>query len=794
MLLKLSWKYIKNNKKRTKAIIISIIISTLLLTVIGVLGYNLKKRNVERIMDVTGDMHVTFTNQKGSFLNKIKNNNQIKKVGKSYLFGNVDFSERLSMLYYDKNSLDMLDMKLTKGDYPKRKNEIIMSKHIFDKMNLSHIGEKVNLKFRKYKVNAKNVLSALEEKEFVVSGILNESILTNRSILITDQYIESEYGVEDLKYDFLVKFNNDINIENKSYDIAEKVGIEQENIKINHFLLEAKGYDLKSLIPYIVIIGIILLATILIIYSIFYMSINDRIRQLALVACIGVTNKQMKKLILYEGLFLSVIGIPIGVILGSLIGYSINFIDILNNIDISIPVKMIMLVTLISFISVMLPIFKVIKIVTRKSAIELVNYVGRKSHKTKRRSRLSSFFSKNTKLAYLNLLRNKKRTFITICSLSISVILFITFLRYSEHMKIDHLVYTKMGLDSDITISKKIGSQAKLDKIAEKLDGIEEIKDYYTIGHRPYSMKLDDKKMRKELIEKIRKYSEEDRILGDMYLLDGERIKSLNDYLVKGNINADEMENSPVVILKEDKEDLNYKIGDEVTVEIINSKGEEIKQDVVIGGIVRAIPGKLSAGAVGPKLVMHEEMYRNIEDEKIISKICIKSKQDSYKKLEKNIEELVANKDIEVTTIGEVREELEEYNSFIKIIVVGLVLLISIISIINFKNTLTASILARKKEIGVIQAIGITRKQLKQMVYTEGLSYAVISIIISNILGIFLSTHIIQLITETKVTYKFMPSIILLDIIFIGIVFINTSSILNKLERYSVIEKIQSVD
>ena len=54
-----------------------------------------------------------------------------------------------------------------------------------------------------------------------------------------------------------------------------------------------------------------------------------------------------------------------------------------------------------------------------------------------------------------------------------------------------------------------------------------------------------------------------------------------------------------------------------------------------------------------------------------------------------------------------------------------LCLIIGFVGILNFFNTIMAGIIARKNEIAVLQAIGMTGKQVKGMLMTEGMIYTV---------------------------------------------------------------------
>ena len=65
-----------------------------------------------------------------------------------------------------------------------------------------------------------------------------------------------------------------------------------------------------------------------------------------------------------------------------------------------------------------------------------------------------------------------------------------------------------------------------------------------------------------------------------------------------------------------------------------------------------------------------------------------------------------------------------------------LCLVIGFVGVLNFFNTVMAGIISRKNELAVMQAIGMTGKQVKEMLMTEGLIYTVGSGIIALVLSL----------------------------------------------------------
>ena len=65
-----------------------------------------------------------------------------------------------------------------------------------------------------------------------------------------------------------------------------------------------------------IVIAIIMIGSIFLIYNSFNISLNERTQQFGILASVGATAKQLRNSVLFEGLCIGAIGIPIGVIIG----------------------------------------------------------------------------------------------------------------------------------------------------------------------------------------------------------------------------------------------------------------------------------------------------------------------------------------------------------------------------------------------------------------------------------------------------------------------------------------------
>ena len=71
--------------------------------------------------------------------------------------------------------------------------------------------------------------------------------------------------------------------------------------------------------------------------------------------------------------------------------------------------------------------------------------------------------------------------------------------------------------------------------------------------------------------------------------------------------------------------------------------------------------------------------------------------------------------------------------------------ILALIGILNFINSMTTSILSRHKEIAMLQSVGMTGRQVKQMLMYEGMGYSVLGLLCSLILSIVGSITVVRM-------------------------------------------------
>ena len=235
-------------------------------------------------------------------------------------------------------------------------------------------------------------------------------------------------------------FENTYDLEEKVRSVIQNAGYEPEKelaygVNWAYMSSRAEGLDVVTLAVLFGAVIVILLTGYLIIYNIFQISVVSDIRFYGLLKTIGTTKKQIRRLIRRQAFLLSVIGIPLGLLIGFGIGravlpFMLGITDYGQTADITLKCDPRILLSGAGFsaLTVLLSCRKPGKIAGSVSPIEALRYAetggGRKAAvKRKKRRREAKGHFDALSMAIANLGRNRRTTTAVIAAISLSIIL-----------------------------------------------------------------------------------------------------------------------------------------------------------------------------------------------------------------------------------------------------------------------------------------------------------------------------------------------------------------------------------
>lgn len=738
---------LKSSKAKSVLICITIMLTTTLLTSVGIICNNWLKTNKAATIEYSGSFEGIYKRVNKDKLDIIKNNASIDQYGIYKAIGTSQYEDsNLGLIYADNTIKNMANIKFEDGTMPEKENEIAIESGYLNLLNNgAKIGDKIKLSYESLSTGE------IKEKEFILSGILQTSDISKAqksySAIISKSYFVSEEVDENTKYNVYInivkpkKLTAD-EVKESILSIAKNMGIEEYDVRINTDYINASNPDPQVIAGGIIVALIIILSSMLVIYSIFYVSVINKVHEYGKLRAVGATKRQIRKIILREGFILSCISIPLGIAIGYLIGQVVILKALkmdrygVGGMNIFIAIG----VAVITVISVLLSLLKPMKMACNISPVEAMRYDGNDSKQKKRKGYEEINLKKIT---FANLSRNKKRTVITLLSLSLSGILFIvasTIMNCMnpENMAKDHSL-------GDITVY--------LDNYDWNEDGSNNLYDIQ--ANNPLGKEMCE---RLENIPGVKKINMEksawasidigagEKNLEDIQGFDKEFYDELSEHLVEGEINKEALESGEGLVYTHPSyaKEIGIKVGSTQVITIYDGKDSYNKEFTVlalvdIGGASIRIPE-----SVMDSLIKTDTTIR----------VGLEIKKDMLKSVEEEIKNITDND--EYLSYGTLEDSIETYKksmAITSVLIYSLVIIIGVIGLMNLINTMITSIITRKRELGILQAIGLSDKQLVKMLQIEGLFYTVGTLLITLTLGNILGYIAVIIFRNTGASY-----------------------------------------
>ncbi|WBL46667.1 ABC transporter permease [Clostridium estertheticum] len=766
----LTGKYLKKNKKRTVLTIIGIMLSVALISTIGLFFKGMQDAEIQDAKNNYGSYHLVFKNTNANLVSKIVNNPKVSRSGSFTIKERVKINDKLvaDIITATDKALELFPYKTKLGRFPEKQNEIAVEQWELKYISKdAKLGNKIKLNNKEY--NLVGVLQDNIDSQMKGTGIIllkNNNIVMQKSMLLVE--ISSK-----------TKLKTALNELKQLGDKNSVIG--------NEALIQLQGAGdagsgMEGLLGALsIIIGIVVISTIAVIYNSFQISVVERIKQFGLLRAIGTTPRQIRKIVLREATILAVIAIPLGLICsliainGIILAFKLIGADSVIPIKISISPMVLSISAAVGLFAIYLSALVPAYFAGRISPLNAIS--GRTSitkEKIKRRKNrvVQKIFGFEGALATKNIKRNKKRYRITVFSIVISVVLFVTFKSFMDmslnistdlnESKDVHFSVVANGKDSGKTIiDNKSENNIKAMKLVDKV-----YKVYDTLS---FDMAI-NKNSKINEVEKLKNIYgktslsgvEKTLIAGSIVIYDKESLEVSKKYLRSGKIDIDKLNSENGVILidknrvydENTKKDYfgplaNIKVGDEIDLQ---------KDDYVKGGtdtktkfgkgkinkvkvmaILSSEPFDYRGSSNGLKVVTTKEIGEKLNGNKNIDtvnlNIVLKNiKDENAGKL--GIENAI-NSNTSLRVINNIDNNRKSKSTIlmIKILLYGFVLVVSLIGSVNIVNTLTTNIILRKREFATLKSIGLTQKGLKKMIVLEGLLYGMVGAIYGSIIG-----------------------------------------------------------
>ncbi|MEN2257546.1 ABC transporter permease [Paraclostridium benzoelyticum] len=834
-------RYLKYNKKRTQLMIIGVILSIALISSIGTFLITLQNSFVQEEVNLNGNYHIILENIDKEKFEKIKNNPQIEFISpeKKIVYDNFVGNKKINVKSGNKSLFNIENIQIKEGRLPEKNNEIVIESWI--------------LKYFKKPINIGDKLK-IDKKEYILSGIANDK-WDSKATGITNGYTLDSNVEKDIKnLPIYIKIKDNANKRHVINDITKLVG--KNNIAENDTLLkftgESKDKSMNVALFGIgsIVVGIVVMATIMLIYNAFNISIAERIKQFGQLKAMGATKNQIRTLVLREATTIIIIAIPIGIFLGiiSIFGILGIFKSFTREVDIKFIISPIVIIGSMVigatsvYISALLPAIKVSKISPLVAISSSSSISKEKIKKSRRKYKLNNKLKVNQIMAIKNIKRNKKRFYITSMSMAMSVILFISFISFAKYAG----NFTKKITEENKMSFRIVQNQEGIEKNSideNMLKSIEKLSDIGNVysNYTPIKLKavVDESVIPKIIkdqnytfINNVKYENKDYKYLSVlMNAFDKNKLETLNSYVSSGSIGS--LKENEIIVVKNEKMPkgilspvMNLKVGDEIKIdpkyfykkeiltpeqymEGVQPKVEENAKNIYaedqlitlkVGAVIDDAPYYLGTSGI-QKIILPTENLKSIIKDNDVAKsqfnresVGIKCDSKNTDKVEKELNSFIKTyPDFNVENVEDLNRAAMAYELLPIILLLGFTVVITLISSINIINTISTNITIRTKELASLKAIGMTSKELKSMICLEGMCFGIYGGIIGSIVGTILSYIIYLRFSEIKGFAYNIPYIEIIVAI-VGVIVIGYISALipmKKLRKSNIIEAIK---
>lgn len=652
---------------------------------------------------------------------------------------------------------------------------------------------------------------------------------TSDETLLTGENVKSDTANTTTKAtaiaNFYVTLKNPKEYENVKNQIKNTIEAETKNeieVEVNADLLRFEGVLSESTLGVLygiasVIIVIIVVSSVFVIRNSFSISVSEKTKQYGMLASVGATKKQIKRSVLLEGLYIGIIAIPLGILLGIvaiiILLWIVNLLigDMMEGTEFvyNVPGMAILISVVISeitiFLSCLIPAIKASRIPPIE-AIRGTDDIKIKTRKIKTSKLTKKLFGIGGVIASKNLKRNRKKYRTTVVSLVVSISIFIalsSFLTYGQ--MITGSYYT----DLNYNIAVNGGNEALYEKIAT-WSGINS----YSYSYQT-SAEIDVNKygtdFAKEELENKKQIYEEDfpEDVGKYeYNTLGLTIVMVNNDYFKSYVKSlgmNEKDYSNIAILGDDmmhylgqgkskvEHYFNVKAGDSMEV----TMDDEQKQ-IKISKITTERPmGYESCYTEGGYLFVSEDYPVVTKDKSELNSgnLCIDAQKPS--EIENKLTDLKKEgedfEDIMITNLAEYADQQKRIIILVSIFLYGFISVITLIGVTNIFNTITTNMILRSKEFANLKSIGMTTKEFNKMIKLESIMYGAKSLLIGIPIGLFGSYEVFKSFTNSIDFGFIVPwQAIIISVIFVFIIVDLTMKYsLNKINKQNIIETIR---
>ena len=859
---RLSKRYFKKNRVRNLAATLAIILTAFLFTSITSLAFSMSSSiqlsmQMQKGSKADGDIRYLTEEQ----YQELQNSDFIKVVGCRRFIG---FASNASGHMVEINYADSVQQELTfctptHGKAPKKANEITTTDQALEALGVkAKVGERVPIEF--------TLRGKTYQYDMVVSGwweaandtgsllIVSEQFLKDNPELFSNTYAKDREIAGTYMADVVLKDKR--HIQKQLQEFALSVGGEPEQMNADNYIACSQNQVGNAMLQpgmmmsAIVFVLLFVVSGYLLIYNIFDISVMQDVRQYGLLRTIGTSTRQIKKIVNRQAIWLTLIGLPLGLIFGFLVSKMLLPVvmkffqaNSLNAMKVSVSPLIFLIAAVFTIFTVIISTRKPAKKAAKISPLEAIRYTGQENKKTKKTKRTHG--AKLSYMAFSNLGRNKRRSVFIVLSMLLCIVLFNSIIVITQSMdeekwisrstKTDFTVYNSVAVNGVSPFQyREDGLPASVVDLINQQQGVEKERILYrntrddsdvTVDYKFEDLICIAEEAEEDYVSKAYENGlslrvvpgTEDGYFGNVFGVSEAFWEDVTIY--EGENNPDilkkKMETGDYVIVgtiidrltgeaeEETQLQQQLQVGDSIT---FSKDGKEGKTCTILAkATVVATEYETYAGANGatyiggdaPFLYMSDTKFKELYEEPTIFSYSFNAEEGQKENLEGFLADFTGeNTSVAYTSTKLLQEQLAS-NRNIVLLVGGMIgVILAFAGLINFTNMMVTNIITRRHEFAAMQSIGMTNRQLRRLIMDEGLYYAAGADVIGGLLAAVLGMTVLKNVLNSPSMWYFTLRFTLVPAFFIAVIYLILAAVipvvvLHFFNKGSVVERLR---
>lgn len=850
----LTLRHMKSNKGRTIVTILGVMVSVAMITAVFISVASFLNLYVELGYTSDGNWEMELDGISEETVQKLREDARIETVGCTgtetegasfRLSQRVSERTGIGTVYAgDEENLRQMILSSYDGELPRDDTEIAVEEELLQKNDLDwKIGDTVEVPLgNRYRDqgegpelllgtswSSEETWEETEVKSFQITAILHDNTPTKMYSIIRGLSEEEKQGV--VNADITLK-----EVNAHSLDTIKEIAQEYNDgayftntmVLEGNFAVSKDNMIYTTLLPMaLILLAIIIVASVMLIYNAFGMSLSERVRYLGMLASVGATKKQKRRSVYFEAFILGVIGIPLGIVSG-ILGISITLhivgdkllqsgllnvseeagLTMRTVVPVWCIVGIVLFSTLTLFISAFIPARKA-SAITPIDAIRQTSELKVSAKKLRTPLYVYLLFGYEGQLAHKNMKRNGRKARMITASIALSMILFFTVNYFCELFMQSNSMQDEQPYQVEVSVD-----YADKDTIQKEIQELSQVDRCYAAEYYVYCYNSPE-------------YPDLNQDFANPEFLTGTYDSFFDSpFILYVSIVEDEDFRQLLAAngLAGSQDVENTYFGESVRGVLLNNishkeGGADVFRDTIIGqklyydqnspevpeieiaGLVEyddsnylcKLTPKNCVMVIAPQSTFYRVLQTQYPEETFTIRLAVETEQ--HEKVTDEIYDLMERSNYTVHYGMDRLEYMQSMNTWIfvlEVFVYGFITLITLITVANIINTISTGIALRRKEFAMLKSVGITPKGFYKMICMESLFYGIKATVIGIPVSLLISYSLNRIMASAAIPFEVNVSLYLTVIVVVfAIIGMTMLYAVSKLRKNSIVETLK---